>query len=79
MGTYALKFWSIEKNNIRGINMSYEEYCARAVIRYLNGDMKLFYSYVHKAMRIYEQEKYIATIEELIGSETKNRLYELVS
>lgn len=61
--------------------MSYtvEEYCARAVIRYLNGDMKLFYSYVHKAMRIYEQEKYIATIEELIGSETKNRLYELVS
>ncbi len=59
--------------------MSYEEYCARAVIRYLNGDMKLFYSYVHKAMRIYEQEKCIATIEELVDKQTKDRLYELVS
>lgn len=61
--------------------MSYtvEEYCARAVIQYLNGDMELFEYYKSIAMRIYEQEKYIATIEELIGSETKNRLYELVS
>jgi len=56
-----------------------DKYIAKAVIRYLNGDMKLFYSYVHKAMRIYEQEKHIANIEELIGAETKNRLYELVS
>jgi len=31
-----------------------DKYIAKAVIRYLNGDMKLFYSYVHKAMRIYE-------------------------
>ena len=61
------------------MNIEINKYIGRAVIRYLNGDMKLFYSYVHKAMRIYEQEKYIATIEELIGSETKNRLYELVS
>jgi len=56
-----------------------DKYIAKAVIRYLNGDMKLFYSYVHKSMRIYEQEKHIANIEELIGAETKNRLYELVS
>ena len=60
------------------MNMSYavEEYCARAVIRYLIGDMKLFYSYVHKAMQIYEQEKCIVTIEELVGEEIKNSLYE---
>lgn len=56
-----------------------DKYISRAVIRYLNGDMELFEYYKSIAMRIYEQEKYIATIEELIGSETKNRLYELVS
>lgn len=27
------------------------EYCARAVIRYLNGDMDLFKSYTNKAIR----------------------------
>lgn len=61
--------------------MSYtvEEYCARAVIQYLNGDMELFEYYKSIAMRIYEQEKYIATIEELVGEEIKNNLYELVS
>jgi len=56
-----------------------DKYISRAIIRYLNGDMELFEYYKSIAMRIYEQEKYIATIEELIGSETKNRLYELVS
>lgn len=61
--------------------MSYavEEYCARAVIQYLNGDMELFEYYKSIAMRIYEQEKCFATIEDLISEDTKAGLYEMVS
>lgn len=61
------------------MSIDLDRYCARAVIRYLNGDMNLFYTYLHKAMKIYEAEKYITTVEELIGHETKNKLYEMVS
>lgn len=61
------------------MNIEINKYIGRAVIRYLNGDMKLFYSYVHKAMEIYEQEKYFATIEDLISEDTKAGLYEMVS
>ncbi|WP_077369695.1 hypothetical protein [Anaerosalibacter sp. Marseille-P3206] len=55
------------------------EYCTRAVIRYLNGDMDLFKSYTRKAMKIYEQEKCIAAIGEMIPTTTKQKLYEMVS
>lgn len=55
------------------------EYCARAVIRYLNGDMDLFKSYTNKAMKLYEQEKNITTVEEMIPTNTKIKLYEMVS
>ena len=61
------------------MSIEIDKYIGRAVIRYLNGDMNLFYTYVNKAMKIYENEKYIATVEELIGHETKNKLYEMVS
>lgn len=56
-----------------------EKYCARAVIRYLNGDMDLFKSYTNKAMKLYEQEKNITTVEEMIPTNTKIKLYEMVS
>ena len=55
------------------------EYCARAVIRHLNGDLDLFKSYTRKAMKIYEQEKCIADIGEMIPTTTKIKLYEMVS
>lgn len=61
------------------MSIDLDRYCARAVIRYLNGGMNLFYTYVNKAMKIYEQEKCIATISELIDNNTKYRLYEMVS
>ncbi len=61
------------------MSIEVDKYIGRAVIRYLNGDMNLFYKYVNKAMQIYEQEKCIVTIEELVGEEIKNSLYELVS
>jgi len=59
------------------------QYCSRAVIRYLNGDMILFLQYVDKAMELYEEEKkkerlYI-TIEELIDFATKEKLLSLIA
>lgn len=55
------------------------EYCARAVIRYLNGDMDLFRTYTRKAMKIYEQEKCICSIEEMVSEGTREKLYEMVN
>ena len=55
------------------------EYCARAVIRHLNGDMDLFKTYTNKAMKIYEQEANITTIEEMIPNNTKIKLYAMMS
>ena len=54
------------------------EYCARAVIRHLNGDFKLFEKYRNKAIEIYEEEKSIVTIGEMIPNSTKEKLYEMV-
>ena len=61
--------------------MSYEieKYIARAVVRYLNGNKDLFYSYVSKAMKLYECEKYMITLGELIDKDIKLKLYEMVS
>lgn len=56
-----------------------EKYCARAVIRYLNGDMDLFKSYTRKAMKIYENEKCICSIGEIVPATTKRKMYEMVS
>lgn len=56
-----------------------DRYIGRAVIRYLNGDMNLFYTYTHKAMKIYEREKCICSIGEMIPGATKKKLYEMVS
>ena len=61
------------------MSIDINKYIGRAVIRYLNGDMNLFYTYVNKAMKIYEQEKCIAKISELIDNNTKYRLYKMVS
>jgi len=55
------------------------EYCARAVIRHLNGDVGLFKKYRDKAIAIYEEEKNIVTIGDLIPGEIKIKLYEMVS
>lgn len=55
------------------------EYCARAVVRHLNGDMKLFEKYRDKAIQIYEEEKDICSIEEMIPTNIKIKLYEMVS
>lgn len=61
--------------------MSYEieKYIARAVVRYLNGNKDLFYSYVSKAMKLYECEKCMITLGELVDKDTKLKLHEMVS
>lgn len=61
--------------------MSYEieKYIARAVVRYLNGNKDLFYTYVSKAMKLYECEKCMITLGELIDEDTKLKLHEMVS
>lgn len=54
------------------------EYCARAVIRHLNGDMDLFKTYTRKAIKIYEQEKCICSIGEMVPRQTREKMYEMV-
>ena len=56
-----------------------DKYIARAVIRYLNGDMKLFKFYQDMALQLLEKEKEFIAIEELVDTNTKNKLYEMVS
>ena len=69
------------REGIGGGKMSIEvmKYCARAVVRHLNGDMNLFYTYRDKAMKIYEQENCICSIGEMIPTTTKRKMYEMVS
>ncbi|HHV27403.1 hypothetical protein FYJ27_05300 [Anaerosalibacter bizertensis] len=55
------------------------EYCARAIIRHLNGDLKLFESYRDKAIETYHREQCICSIEEMIPDRTKKKLYKLVN
>ena len=55
------------------------KYCARAVVRYLDGDMDLFDKYVQMALMIHEKETSIATVGELVPERTKQKLYEMVS
>jgi hypothetical protein len=54
------------------------EYCARAIVRYLGGDIEQFVKHRDKAMEIYIREN-IVTIGELVSAETKVKLYEMVS
>jgi hypothetical protein len=55
------------------------KYCARAVIRHLNGDIEKFERYRDLAMHAYEKERCITTIGELISATTKKKMYEMVS
>ena len=55
------------------------EYCTRAIIRYLNGDMDLFEEYTAKAIKVYKQQKCIVTIGEMVPVSTKIKMYEMVS
>ena len=61
--------------------MSYEmkKYIARAIVRYLNGNKDLFYTYVSKAMKLYENEKCMVTLEDVLDKDIKTKLYELVN
>jgi hypothetical protein len=61
--------------------MSYEieKYIARAVVRHLNGNKDLFHTYVSKAMKLYECDKCMITLGELIDKDTKLKLHEMVS
>ena len=56
-----------------------DKYIARAVIRYLNGDMKLFERYRNIALKLMEKEKEFIAVEELIDKDTKAKLYNMVS
>lgn len=60
--------------------MSYDvlEYCTRAVIRHLNGDMDIFNTYKAMALQKYKSQNSI-TIGELISKEVKQELKKLVS
>ena len=59
------------------------EYCARAVIQHLDGDMREFNRYKHKAMRAYERQRFeescMCRIGELVPGEIQKKLYEMVS
>lgn len=55
------------------------EYCARGIVAYLNGNIKLFEEYRNKAIEMYEEEKYMVSIGEMIPARTKEKLYKLVS
>lgn len=55
------------------------EYCARAIVRHLNGNVKLFEKYRDKAVEIYEEERNMCSIEEMIPARTKEKLYKLVN
>lgn len=55
------------------------EYCARAVIRHLNGDFKLFEKYRDKAIEMHENELCLCSIGEIIPRQIKRKLYEMVS
>lgn len=54
------------------------EYCARAIIRHLNGDVKLSKKYEKRAVEEYEKEQFIAVIGEMISARTKEKLYQIV-
>lgn len=55
------------------------EYCTRAVIRHLDGDIDAFKDYVEMAKIVYENQKNIATIGELMPEEIQKQLYVRVS
>lgn len=67
------------RESIGGREMKTIEYCARAVIQHLNGNLELFKKYRDMAIKIYEEEKNIVTVGELIPGSTKKKLYEMVS
>jgi len=54
------------------------QYCSRAIVRYMNGDIMLFMEYVDKAMELWEKEekkeRLYVEIKELLDFDTKERL-----
>lgn len=54
------------------------KYCARAIVRHLSGDVKLFEEYRNKAIEIYQEERNMCSIEEMIPGSTKEKLYQVV-
>lgn len=54
------------------------EYCARAIVQFLNSDIDKFTKYKNKAMNIYKNEC-LFELGDLIPQETKIKLYEMVS
>lgn len=61
------------------MSVKIDKYIGRAIIRYLNGDMTLFEYYRNMALKLLEKEKEFIAIEELVDTNTKNKLYEMVS
>ena len=55
------------------------EYCTKAVIQHLHGDMYLFEQYRDMAIQAYDERKYIAKIADVIPGEIKQELYRMVS
>lgn len=55
------------------------EYCARAVIQHLNGNLELFKKYRDMAIKFYEKEKNIVTVGEMLSDRTKEKLYDMVN
>ena len=54
------------------------QYCSRAIVRYMNGDIMLFMEYVDKAKELWEKEemkeRLYVEIKELLDFDTKERL-----
>lgn len=59
------------------------EYCARGIVAYLDGNIKLFEEYKNKAIEIYKrqifEESCIYSIQELIPEEVKEKLHKTIS
>ncbi len=55
------------------------KYCARAIIRHLNGDITLSKEYEKRAIEELEKEQSICSIGEMIPDKTKKKLYKLVN
>lgn len=59
------------------------EYCARAVVQYLDGDLRTFYKYSSKATDMYKKLKFAEScsypIKEVVPEDVRKKLYKIVS
>ncbi|NLB82441.1 MAG: hypothetical protein GX800_12715, partial [Clostridiaceae bacterium] len=55
------------------------QYSAKAVIRYINGDVKEYKKYNDKAMKLYHRQGYGGIVADEIPDDIKEKLYRMVN